>query len=426
MGCCWGHEIESYAISRAKFRSPQDYNEYTSLLGNDPAPTPRKAPPTPAKGVPKVTTGLVFTSGKPGKRWLGHNDVSKTFCQVSILSTVKIAKVACGTSHTAALSVAGDMYTWGSGSSGCLGHGNKQDMLEPSRVVYFAGTAVKKIACGPDLTTAIADGAYVWGTNKHRQLGLVVEEPEVATPTRLVIDPKLTSGSDISDVQFAARSACALLVSGAVFGWGAVGSGVASTATPTLVEAPPAQRLAAGGWHAAIVCGGVVYTWGEGTYGQLGRQGVWTTPQPVALPETDVIDVGCGWHFTAALTARGRIYTWGHGSNGQLGRENTAREPALVGGDDLSAQRVKAISCGTRHMAAITDEGRLFVWGYAHHGQLGNGGDPLTGGLAAIRLPIAPSRLLFSDVACGSKHSAVVALSANPTLPLSAPGLVSF
>lgn len=40
------------------------------------------------------------------------------------LDGIEIVSVACGFNHTVALSKTGDVYTWGSGKEGALGHGD--------------------------------------------------------------------------------------------------------------------------------------------------------------------------------------------------------------------------------------------------------------------------------------------------------------
>ena len=43
---------------------------------------------------------------------------------VSGLSGKDIVSISCGSSHSAAVSASGELYTWGQGNYGRLGHGN--------------------------------------------------------------------------------------------------------------------------------------------------------------------------------------------------------------------------------------------------------------------------------------------------------------
>lgn len=42
----------------------------------------------------------------------------------------------------------GDVYTFGSGSHGKLGHGNDEDVFVPRKISWLAGRAVDHVACG--------------------------------------------------------------------------------------------------------------------------------------------------------------------------------------------------------------------------------------------------------------------------------------
>ena len=55
---------------------------------------------------------------------------------VSRLQGRPVGLVSCGTLHTAATTDGGSvLWTWGSGSFGCLGHGSEENRLEPTEVV---------------------------------------------------------------------------------------------------------------------------------------------------------------------------------------------------------------------------------------------------------------------------------------------------
>ena len=44
------------------------------------------------------------------------------------LAGKKVVSVDCGASHTVAVTAEGDVYTWGRGKFGALGHGDAQDV----------------------------------------------------------------------------------------------------------------------------------------------------------------------------------------------------------------------------------------------------------------------------------------------------------
>ena len=65
-----------------------------------------------------------------------------------------------------------------------------------------------------------------------------------------------------------------------------------------------------------------VYTWGDGTYGQLGKRGeICSEPEVVEeLLGKDIFKGSCGYDFTACLTQQeGKVYIFGSNVNFKLG-----------------------------------------------------------------------------------------------------------
>jgi alpha-tubulin suppressor-like RCC1 family protein len=114
-------------------------------------------------------------------------------------------------------------------------------------------------------------------------------------------------------------------------------------------------------------------------------------PFPVMLPTTmQITQVSCGGFHTAAVCKDGFIYTWGCNTSGQLGLGEkdvrTLSSPKMVSA--LKSMRVRKISCGFSHTAAIVDDmtedstiarnstlgkglGRVYTWGSNEFGALG-------------------------------------------------------
>jgi uncharacterized repeat protein (TIGR02543 family) len=91
-----------------------------------------------------------------------------------------------------------------------------------------------------------------------------------------------------------------------------------------------------------------------------------------------IVSVSLGTHHSAALTSTGRVFTWGGNSMGQLGDgtfidKNLPIEITNAFGL-LSNDRVTLISLGDNHSSVLSLSGRVFTWGLNYLEQLGNGG----------------------------------------------------
>lgn len=136
------------------------------------------------------------------------------------------------------------------------------------------------------------------------------------------------------------------------------------------------------GWnHTAVVDSNyVLWTWGDNETGQLGNGGggnEWseiygmyyqTVPIPVM---NDVCAVSCGECYTAVIKTDGSLWTWGSNQYKAFAIFDGEQFAGCLGNgtvkDSLVPQKildnVVSISCGEGHMAAITADKKLWIWG---------------------------------------------------------------
>ena len=88
---------------------------------------------------------------------------------------VRMAHISCGYNHTGACDVHGNVYTWGKGSNGVLGHGETRDELWPRRVeaASMASERIVQVSCGYKHTAVTAESGalFVWGCKDNGRLG---------------------------------------------------------------------------------------------------------------------------------------------------------------------------------------------------------------------------------------------------------------
>ena len=93
----------------------------------------------------------------------------------------QLSQVSFGGSHMLALTRSGQVYTLGDGSLGQLGHGNLASCPEPRLLSQLAGRTVAQVACGGSHSLALSEHGevFAWGRGFEGQLGLGAQEVSV-------------------------------------------------------------------------------------------------------------------------------------------------------------------------------------------------------------------------------------------------------
>jgi alpha-tubulin suppressor-like RCC1 family protein len=182
------------------------------------------------------------------------------------------------------------------------------------------------------------------------------------------------------------------LVRISLIGWGdnSLGQlGLGNTTSPiiprTLIDTK-FSAVAAGRSHVVAIKDGKLFAWGRNQTGQLG-QGFndstnVSTPIQVGTDE-DWINVWAGGDTSIAEKSNGTIWSWGGNGDGQAGvgdysgsipaPTSPVLSPTQIVPLDNTNQTWQNIFMGTGHVIAITNSGRVYVWGSNGSGQLGLG-----------------------------------------------------
>jgi len=127
-----------------------------------------------------------------------------------------------------------------------------------------------------------------------------------------------------------------------------------------------------------------IITWGINSSGQLGdgttvnkKYLIDITDHFELLEEETMIDVALGYEFSAALTSNGRLFLWGDNFDGQLGIGSATDSYVPVEITNqfelIGEETIIKIDLGLHHCLALTSNDRIFAWGYNFYGQLGDG-----------------------------------------------------
>lgn len=145
---------------------------------------------------------ISFGDGMNGRLGIGNEFDQGTGALLTTFTTQqhtrgaapKITAIAAGSSHNAALASSGELFTWGNGADGQLGHGGCSSEWVPRQVDFFRSIALASVKCGARHTLAITrtGAVYTWGRGLEGQLGVRVSDGSCAMlPQRvnLVVDP---------------------------------------------------------------------------------------------------------------------------------------------------------------------------------------------------------------------------------------------
>ncbi|RMC06696.1 hypothetical protein DUI87_16137 [Hirundo rustica rustica] len=311
--------------------------------------------------------GKVYACGEATNGRLGLGISSGTVPiprQITALSNYVVKKVAVhsGGRHAMALTVDGKVFSWGEGDDGKLGHFSRMNCDKPRLIEALKTKRIRDIACGSSHSAAITSSGelYTWGLGEYGRLGHGDNTTQLKP--KMV---KVLLGHRVIQVACGSRDA---------------------------------QTL-------ALTDEGLVFSWGDGDFGKLGRGGSegCNIPQNIErLNGQGVCQIECGAQFSLALTKSGVVWTWGKGDYFRLGHGTDVhvRKPQVVEG--LRGKKIVHVAVGALHCLAVTDTGQVYAWGDNDHGQQGNGTTTVN------RKPTLVQGLegqKITRVACGSSHS---------------------
>ncbi|MEG2455248.1 MAG: hypothetical protein RSC08_03250, partial [Oscillospiraceae bacterium] len=329
--------------------------------------------------------------------------------------------VAAGRNHTLALDSKGHIWVWGDNSKGQLGMapaaGAENFVTSPMEVAGLLkpldekGNVVLNAAGGPLTYRAVAAGEYfslaldmngnvwAWGLNDKNQLGRGGDnETSAWTPVRVRTNVSTIKnlGNEVIIKEYTTI---------------APGGSVVVVKNP---EVDTIVGLAAGANHAlALSMSGIVYSWGDNSFGQLGINDEKETTSKYAKMVAkgkspsksthvqEVVMIAAGGNSSAISLANGTMFTFGENDQGQLGDSSRlarfAPQKVHIGeansmvnlndSSDFYLNKVVGIAMGASHTAAMavnvttnaaapggfTMTPGVYAWGSNSKQQIGTG-----------------------------------------------------
>ena len=294
--------------------------------------------------------------GEHGRLGTGQNKSIDIPRIIEPLRQYKVKHVAVGLSHSLVLTDDGNVWSFGCGEHGRLGHGDSAEIRTPKLIEGLIKTSihVNHISCGAYHSCAITTNGqlYTWGKNDQGQCGLGSNaQKDVMIPTKVNLDNAMNK-PDADNNNNNDNDKC--LASYCDSGW-----------EHTLL----------------ITAEGMVVSWGIGYEGHRPVLGHGTEKAEFApkvienLRNIRIIDVSCGWDHSMCVSDDCKLYSWGDGLQGRLGHGINSHQNVPKQVDFFSDRNIKVISCkgGSNHSAVITASGDLYMFGNGKDFELGQG-----------------------------------------------------
>ena len=361
--------------------------------------------------------GEMFTWGLGEGGRLGHGDTNLELYprKVKFDSALRVESVAAGHSHSGCI-IKGEIYTWGIGTYARLGHGNLSNYSEPKLVEFFKGRFMEKLCLSFFHSVVLSSNGEVWawGNSKNGRLGIPTSFGEnQLVPTRIGIG-SLMGECKVVDIACGYKHGIALAKSGHVFAWGCALDGKLGIVTNVSEEPLPK----------------------EVKLPKTSRKDKKKKKENMPLRSTELLQVSCSSFNSYCLTNAGEILAWGSNSVGQCGvpsieaqeprkemvellketpkikevksiKDNFTAEPILI--EALKGDKFKYIDSNGESFMGVTVDGKVIVWGSNDQGQLGTGFTPSSTYNNQPTLLVNFKRTEMKTVSCGSKHSAFLA-----------------
>ena len=270
------------------------------------------------------------------------------------------------------------IWAWGEDSEGQLGNFTSFQSTSPDQVGgVLAGADVTQVAAGGENSAVLLSNGTVWawGNNTFGLLGTGSTGGDSDTPGQV---PGLSGITQIA-IESNGSDSFAVGKGGVVWSWGVNTDGQLGDGT-TSPSAIPMQlsgltgitQVAAGPQYTlALRSDGTVWAWGANGGGQLGDGTTTERHTPVQVSGLTGITQVANGSASYALRNDGTVFAWGNGSQGLLGLASGASVPTPVKVPGLSG--ITRLADGGDHAFALTSSGTVLAWGSNSSGQLGDG-----------------------------------------------------
>ncbi|CBZ27895.1 conserved hypothetical protein [Leishmania mexicana MHOM/GT/2001/U1103] len=341
---------------------------------------------------------------------------SRQIVHLQLATPTPMAAVRAGPWHALAISQKGEVYTWGVGRNGRLGHGTDYSEVKPRLVEGLRSSFVVDASCSNAHSAVLTStgAVYVFGENTEGQLGLRGRAPR-RLPTMVPLPMKAVA------VICAREHTCILLADGDVVACGSYRTCGIGLGYGRQLFAP--SRILTNYVTLTLHCGhlqsmaGVVHrrtsvmVVGHSTIEEVSRVSS-------LIVRSGVRCAGSGAGFLVVLSENNSLVAIGRGERGQLGigdcmkpnhRDDVTVAAAFREVQIPSDVVIQHVRCGPDFVLALDRSGVVYGWGSNDHRKLCQPAD-VTQVFSPVRIAAYASERIV-QIVCGGTF--VVALTAD-------------
>ncbi len=369
--------------------------------------------------------GLLFTWGANSSGQLGNNTVFSRSIPVQV-GISSWSQISVGTSFMVGRTSNKLLYAWGSNTAGQLG---LNDTVNRSTPTLISTSSWSFISAGSTSTIGTHDGnilLYGWGDNNSGQLGLndMLHRSSPVQIASYVSMPKKIGTDAWSKISAGYYHNVGIQTNNKLYGWG-------NTAANTFTAYSWTKATASAGHVAAIRSDGLLFTWGDNDDGNLGSNNTLHRSIPIQVGTSSWTQISAGGITTTTdlttfgISSDNLLYGWGAGGSGQLGLGTIANRSSPVQISTFTTEQIQqtyltntgktgfswtqiSASGNLGTLAAIRNDGALFIWGLNNYGQLG------LNSITAVYSPVQVGTSSWTQVSVG--NGATYAIRIDNTL----------
>jgi alpha-tubulin suppressor-like RCC1 family protein len=315
----------------------------------------------------------------------GNFDIEKSPVAVTVPGTV--AEVGTSNSTEYALLTNGSLYAWGLGTDGQLGDGRRvNSFARPVQVRFPAGVRIASIPADVmpyDTGLAVDTRGNVWGWGVNSGGELCLGNTRLyRTPVKLPLTGITALAGASNHALYDAHGtvyACGQNADGDL-GDGSRRNSTIPVKVARLDGSSVTTLVASFANSGALLSDGRYFDWGFDGTGQLGDGSMHRSSDvPVRVhfrhPVMQVAQGGSIWDNGQTLVrlSNGSLWAWGNDRAAQLGDGSTAPEPRPVRFHAPAGVVYRSLATGSATSYAISRNGKVYAWGVAHVGQVGDG-----------------------------------------------------